>query len=102
MAKPGGLAASARRNNSVATLRRLRDELAVQLDAQIIQHVDGCACTCGPPAGDPRQIAALSRALADVLERIDRRVPPKPVAKPTESTTVDDELKRRRNALRSG
>jgi len=96
----------ARRGDSTATLKRLRDQLAEQLDAQYVSHAEGCPCKCGRPAGDPRQIATLVKALSGILGLIDKRMP---VSRPAvdapiapDPVAVDDELRRRRDARRSG
>jgi hypothetical protein len=106
MARRALVATVARRGDSTATLQRLRDQLAEQIDAQMVTHAEGCACKCGRPAGDSRQIATLVKALSAILVLLDQRLPvvrsaeAAPVA--PDPVPVDDELRRRRDARRSG
>jgi hypothetical protein len=100
----GSLAAVAAAGDSTATLRTLRDRLAAQLDAYLVPHQADCACSCGvQPAAAHTAVTALSRALADVLARLDRQVPPGPgpVEAPVEQPSNVDEIAQRRERRRA-
>lgn len=103
--RAGSLAAVAAAGDSTETLRQLRDRLAAQLDAHLVPHRDGCTCSCGvAPAAVHTAVTALSRALADVLARLDRQVPPGPgpeaSREPEAPPSPLDELKRARERRR--
>ena len=78
MSDSGGLAAVAASGDTAGTLRALRDRLAAEIDS----------------SGSARDVAALSRQLTDVLERI--------AGLPGERKgTPLDELAKRRSPARS-
>jgi hypothetical protein len=109
MGRTRKLATVTGRGDSTASLQLLRQRLAEQLDAHLAGHADGCACSCGQPAGDHRAITALARSLTAVLEALDKRVPARPVAgaagpapEDRPQPTAVDEVRRKRDARRAG
>ena len=85
----------------VRALRALKTLLATALEPP--EHQEGCPCECGPPPGDGRVLAALSRELRAVLLEIEK-LPGVEEDDPLDhiAASVEDELAPRRAARQSG